>query len=360
MTKYGSMGKQDIIHVMHYDKFCEPFISFCEDVMEVERHFFFVFGEVSSSYKIINRPNVLVSRLEFSDVGSTLDLLKIAVEQSKRVFLHGLFHELVMRFFFENTKFLSKSAWCLWGGDLHAPTNVVDKINWDKKEIFRKEIIKNVGCIVSGIEGEYLIAKQRYGALGRFHKSLVYPNNLYSDISQPSYPSNMLNILLGNSASPENNHLPALDMIKPLWEGNATILCPLSYGDPKYAKTVSSYGKALFGSNFIVLDTFLDKEEYDELLCTIDIAIFNHNRQQAVSNMISLLGLGKKVFLRKSVTTFDYFSRQGIKVFDINHLNLEPDFSENEINRMIIRDNYSMAKLTDDLSVLFDLNYSLF
>lgn len=39
---------------------------------------------------------------------------------------------------------------------------------------------------------------------------------------------------------------------------------------------------------------FMDFNEYINFLSTIDIAIFNHKRQQGMGNIITLLGMGKK------------------------------------------------------------------
>ena len=42
----------------------------------------------------------------------------------------------------------------------------------------------------------------------------------------------------------------------------------------------------------------LPLSDYLKILGKIDIAIFNHERQQAVGNITSLLGLGKKVYIK--------------------------------------------------------------
>ena len=44
----------------------------------------------------------------------------------------------------------------------------------------------------------------------------------------------------------------------------------------------------------LLLFDFMEYKLYFEYLCTIDIAIFAHNRSQDMGNIINLLGLGKK------------------------------------------------------------------
>ncbi|WP_083234102.1 TDP-N-acetylfucosamine:lipid II N-acetylfucosaminyltransferase [Candidatus Marithrix sp. Canyon 246] len=72
---------------------------------------------------------------------------------------------------------------------------------------------------------------------------------------------------------------------------------PLSYGDPKgvYIKEVISTGTKIFGDKFIPMTEFMDFDKYLNFLGSINITIFNHNRQQAMGNTITLLGFGKKV-----------------------------------------------------------------
>ena len=51
--------------------------------------------------------------------------------------------------------------------------------------------------------------------------------------------------------------------------------------------------------------------------------MFNHNRQQAMGNTITLLGLGKKVYMRRGVAQWSFFESHKIKVFDIVNFDLQ-------------------------------------
>jgi hypothetical protein len=57
-------------------------------------------------------------------------------------------------------------------------------------------------------------------------------------------------------------------------------------------------------------------EEYTAYLSDIDLAIFNHKRQQAMGNIIGLLSLGKKVFIRSDISPWPYFKGKGFELFD--------------------------------------------
>lgn len=82
---------------------------------------------------------------------------------------------------------------------------------------------------------------------------------------------------------------------------------------------------------------FIPFEKYLEFLGQIDIAVFAHKRQQAMGNTISLLGLGKKLFLRSDTTQWQYLVDLGVKVFDFRHLDLlKLDVNDPMKNQQII------------------------
>ena len=67
----------------------------------------------------------------------------------------------------------------------------------------------------------------------------------------------------------------------------------------------------------------MKSEEYIDFLENIDIAIFAHRRQQAMGNIITLLGLGKKIYIRTSITSWQFFKDIDVRLFDYNQLNLD-------------------------------------
>ena len=121
---------------------------------------------------------------------------------------------------------------------------------------------------------------------------------------------------------------------------------PLSYGDLNYAKEVIAIGKEIFKDNFIPITDYMDFSEYISLLGTIDIAIFNHNRQQAMGNITTLLGLGKKVYIRTDITSYSYLSDLGINIYDTNNFELSKLSETNkEQNIKIVKEYFSKETL---------------
>ena len=157
---------------------------------------------------------------------------------------------------------------------------------------------------------------------------------------------NSKNILIGNSGDPSNNHLDTFDVIHNFNLGDRLIYVPLSYGGKEnYIKNILNEGEKKFGDNFRPLINFLNRMEYNDILNTVSAGIFNHRRQQASGNIISLLWLGKKVFLREESTLYKELKSWGLHIHSINQLNeyllFEP-LSDNEIeqNRKILTDNF--------------------
>ena len=63
-------------------------------------------------------------------------------------------------------------------------------------------------------------------------------------------------------------------------------------------------------------------EKYLEFLSEIDIAIFAHKRQQAFGNIISLLGMGKKVYLDEVSTLNGVCQEYNLRNFVLDNLDL--------------------------------------
>ena len=94
----------------------------------------------------------------------------------------------------------------------------------------------------------------------------------------------------------------------------------------------------------------MNKQSYLKFLNEIDIAIFHHKRQQAMGNIINLLGMGKKVYIRAGETHTSFFENLGIKVYDLNHFDLT--LKNESGNQKIIRDYFSKENYLIQLNEL--------
>ena len=160
------------------------------------------------------------------------------------------------------------------------------------------------------------------------------------------------NILLGNSASPENNHLDIIQLLQRLNINNRKIIVPLSYGDKTYRKIVVSSMKSL---EFIPLLDFLPIEEYMNIVTSCSHVVMGHVRQQAIGNVFMALTRGCKLFLYKDSVTYLYLKSCGYYIYtiedDLNIKELSEDLSDDQIihNRKLAEDRLSYKKMIDRL-----------
>jgi dTDP-N-acetylfucosamine:lipid II N-acetylfucosaminyltransferase len=128
------------------------------------------------------------------------------------------------------------------------------------------------------------------------------------------------NILLGNSASPANNHIEMINALSKTNLDGMQVLVPLSYGgNMGYIRHIQALGKAKLGDRFVPLLTFLDTEKYYDILSECSVCIMNHYRQQGLGNISFMLFNGAKVFLNESNLAYPYYKNNGIAVFSIEH-----------------------------------------
>jgi hypothetical protein len=129
-------------------------------------------------------------------------------------------------------------------------------------------------------------------------------------------PVQPLRILVGNSADQSNEHIHALTQLAHLTDDNIEIVVPLNYaGNSVYINEVIREGAKLFGEKFVAITQMLEKSAYDELLSSVDITIFAHQRQQGLYVVYAMLEMGKTIFLRQSTSSYSNLSTLG---FDIN------------------------------------------
>lgn len=137
---------------------------------------------------------------------------------------------------------------------------------------------------------------------------------------------------------------------------NINVYVPLSCGDSDYADIIVKKGHELFKDNFYPIMNFMKHEEYIEFLSTIDVAIFNHKRQEGTGNIISLLGMGKKLFIRNDITTYAFLESLRIKTYSLmdNKEYLNQDELALSRNAKIIKKAFTVENLKDDLCRIFN------
>lgn len=272
-----------------------------------------------------------------------------------KIMLHGLFNQKIIILLFTQPWLLKKCYWIIWGGDLYSYQLAKRNWRWQINEFFRRPVIKNIGHLVTYISGDIRLARQWYKARGQHHECIMYLSNVYHEHPVRNEPHDGVNIQIGNSATSSNNHLEIFERLLPFRDQNITLFVPLSYGDQEYAKVVIKAGAEMFGEKFHPMIDFMPFDQYLTFLGKIDIAIFNHKRQQAMGNTITLLGLGKKVYLRSDVTPWAMLESNGVVAYNVADISLTPiDVATRENNKLAIKKNFSEKKLIDQLESIFN------
>ncbi len=337
-----------IIHLFYPEKvFLKNFTKFLKENFPsyTEEHTFFLFD--------INRRNIsqrIDKNIEYCSIDQYSLFLKKAKKSSK-IILHGAWADFIILKLLKHKKLMEKVYWIMWGGDFNP-------IKFQPET--RIEFMKNVKNVITDNIYDYKYVQSHIKEFNpKLYRSFFYPTNIFNfpeDIKFNKDKDN-LNILIGNSADPYHNHIEMLEKLVKYKNENIKIFVPLSYCNIRegYIEEVINFGKNHFKEKFFPILNFMPLREYQKFLSTIDIAFFPAKRQQAMGNIITLLGLGKKVFLNTNVTTFNMFCDMGIKVFDIDKLNLEklPESIALK-NSKKIKNHYSKENLINQLSGIFE------
>lgn len=323
-----------ILHISSCDKFIPPFIQFVRENFYFEKHQFLLHNGMAEK-ELIKAPNIYFSKRSIFGRLKHYSQAIIKMHQSDKVILHGLFDVKLVFILFFTPWLLKKCYWIMFGGDLYVYQLGERSWKWRLREFFRRSVIKRMGHLVTYIEGDVELARKWYGAKGRYHECIMYLSNVYKELDIPAKVSPKINIQVGNSANPTNNHIEALKKLLPYKDDDICIYVPLSYGGQEHAEKIIVQGKKWFGDKFIPLTDFMPFDEYLTFLGEIDIAIFNHERQQAMGNTIALLGLGKTVYIQSSTSQWQFFKQKEIVIGDINHLESLSRLQKNEnINKI--------------------------
>ena len=295
-----------VLHIGTDKKFLIPFIEIINKHYNINDHKFIL---ITKENQIIHHDYIL-----FINKKSQILKILFALNQNKKIVLHGLFSDILLTILFFQPWVLKKCYWVMHGGDYYFP---------EKQSLVRKQIIKRIRHFVTYIKDDFEYVKKWYGAKGKYYECFMYPSNLFKEYSINLKNDNTINIQVGNSADPTNNQIEVFKKLRKYKNENIKIYAPLSYGDQTYADAVISKGKEIFKDRFIPITNFMPFKEYLEFLGNIDIAIFAHRRQQAMGNIITLLGLGKKIYIRTSITSWQFFKDIDVRLFDYNKIELD-------------------------------------
>jgi hypothetical protein len=191
-----------------------------------------------------------------------------------------------------------------------------------------QSVLSRIDFISTVIQDEYTyLEKSVFSPVPKFlsWNYFTIEDDVISKFSDIQIQGN--NLLFGNSANIWNNHLDGFVDIEKFGFDFEEIVCPLSYGDMLYREAVIDMGTSKFGNRFIPVTGYMAYNDYVTQLLSCRYFFMNSKRQLGLGNLLLMLYLGAKIILDKSNPTYDYFIRNGIKVFTIDNA-IQSEFSD--------------------------------
>ena len=307
-----------ILHLARRSRIMYMYIDFINKNFDSDEHVFLFTGK-SKVEELEKFDNVLYLK-------NPVTIEKFLFKADK-IIIHGLFNKKLNILLAFNPLFLKKSYWVLWGGDLYS--YLKDDLSFKEKlydKTIRTFLIKNLKGIVTLVKGDYDIVKKYYltnaGYYEGFYPIPVSEKVLRKFNVKEGKRDSVVKVLTGNSGSKENNYIDTFDKIARFKNKNMEIYAVLSYGNQKeYINKVLNKGEELFGDKFKPVKKFMPIDEYYKFLTEIDIYISNHKRQQGLGNLYIMSFLGKKIYIRKDTSMWNFFKNElGLTIYDIEIL----------------------------------------
>lgn len=350
------------IHIIENEKFTPLFLEMLNNYFPKNSNMVYIHH--ANNYDFVKNKYPFVKIIDsFNEVD-----LSLAAQPLDKIFIHAFYDRDLLKFLFENRHCIdfNKVVFIAWGADIYNSIFRLKKKVIGVRDIFsrlkvrfyekiKKILMRKVRLYMTFACDDINIINGFYGANG-FQFDCLYPSTVnledlnkikktrkdtIKDTIKGTHRSIM--ILLGNSASDTNQHIQMLDILAKYKNENLSIICPLSYGDKEYAVKIKNYGLKLFGDKFIPLMEYMSPVEYANILGKVDIAVFNHNRQQATGNIEILAYLGKKIFIRSDISSWNhYVVRDKCAFFDtknIEGMSFE-DFIDNPSEAIATNEKY--------------------
>lgn len=304
--------KKIIVHIFPRSIFFRAYLNFISENYDVSEHVFVVYGsdqhpsgesiEDINKFKIISLDDGNRKLISFISSLFKHDFISI-LNRSSVVIFHSISDYSLLIILF-HLNIVKKSIWLVWGYDISDYLYRSDSYLKRIRVIVKRLLVRNIPYVILRVP-EYPLLQERYNSnairlpVNNYYPGLVahpYATATKCDVEcQKNHP---INILVGNSATPVARHCDVLNILEKFKSEYIHLYLPLSYGGPKeYAREVAERAQAMFGDKVTILDSFMDLDNYNDLLLNMDIGIFHHSRQAALGNIIFMLSAGKKVYI---------------------------------------------------------------
>lgn len=322
------------IHFMAVDSpiFNGVLIQLINETMKAEEHMFLVGGKdayirLSKQYKnVVYEPNFQLSTIQKYDTGREI------------LIVHSMFLTSTELCCLE-TKQLKRLVWCVWGHDLYQKRESRTLKMWVRNWRADRKI-GDIRAIVAGFKYDINEIRHRFGksvpVYNAFYASGYYKDDVDCIVRNYQRTDARTHIMVGHSAYSFLQHKKIFRQLEKYKNEDMVITLMLSYGDKEYATKIVEDASKMFGVEKLnVIHNFMTWHEYIQLLCNIDIAIFDFDHQAAFGNLILLSYLGKKIYLSPTGVMYRAFKTENSEVYsclDIGRITFEELRTKKQLN----------------------------
>ncbi len=345
-----------ILHIGNDDRFICPGKKIFDAIPDATNDYWIIPRDSDLEYvdfQVKNLAGIDLNSTEYFQDINSYDLICIH-------FLHPKLYSIL-----ESGKIKKPILWIGWGGDYYWLLDTYK--NFD---LFLPKTCKHLKGIFAHPSFETLIKQLKkikrksklkavnqiqYFAPTNFHEYELLKNNYpsfkpqyfdwnygYIDETVTNYYSSLKSkgnkTMIGNSATPTNNHLDIIHDLKSILQDRELVI-PLNYGDPEYARFIEKEAITELGNGVEALDKTLPSQEFDKVLVSCKNLIIGSQRQQAIGTIITALYLGINVFLYQEGLNYLYFKQQNFHIYSIEELKENPSLLEFKISEDKIKEN---------------------
>lgn len=309
--KKNNPFKSDIYILHQYESFSKKNIN--------ELHVKNIYGLFVIFYKLPRN-----SRIVFHDYSSFLLAILLLIYRNKFEF-----------------------SWIIWGWDLYSLSNK------NFKNLIRKYSLKYFSQI-NGYKQDFEYLNSENIKKVQFKEFVYSPPTLesFKNVEHDFYKIEKKSVLIGHSASQDNNHIECFDYVQKYLEKSFKVYCILSYGgNSEYIDIVKNKGYEIFGDKFVPITSFMPPNEFKLFLLSVKFAFLFNKRQSAVGFIYTCLLQGVQIIMFKTSTPYEYFTSKGVILHDIqdikkiNFLSAEKETIRK--NSTLIIDIYSKQNLVN-------------
>lgn len=299
---------------------------------KLEQHVWLLWGNTDNEYKYRSKSNGLSQAqiILFPTKYMKFYQNMKRVKKTDLFIIHGAFSHKIWVALALRPSIWDRTVWVMWGGDTprnygkklqgFSPLEIARHARRQMYLLLRKWLALKVGVVASLTPGDFDKLKPSRGKRNNYMRVFYSDHELSVYKDRKPRSSSTLRVLLGNSGAASNRHAEALHWLKRFAEEDIKVFCPLNYGPVEHRERIRDLGRELIGSKFCPLLKLMEREDYRNLLKSLDVLVFNHLRQQGLFNLYAMLFAGKKCYLRSESSTFCMLSDLGIKVFPTEDL----------------------------------------